>query len=131
MLGKQTMRASAEGVRVAEENPKSELARLRKRQRQARQDEVYGGFSKSERAEYDSRAERINELELQLQTLASADKGAAEQRGEWNKKSETDTPQSEGRQPYRTREQDSTNASTDSLKTVTTKKKPNPEGSRE
>ena len=64
------------------ESPKSELARLRKRQRQARQDEVYGGFSKSERAEYDSRAERINELDAQLQTLASADKAAAEQRGE-------------------------------------------------
>ena len=98
MLGKQTMRASAEGVRVAEENPKSELARLRKKQLQAQQDEVYGGFSKSKRAEYYSRAERINELELQLQTLASADKGAAKHRGEWNKKSETDTPQS-GRSP--------------------------------
>lgn len=113
------------------ESPKSELARLRKRQRQARQDEVYGGFSKSERAEYDSRAERINELDAQLQTLASADKAAAEQRGEWNKKSETDMPQSEGRQPYRTREQDSTDAFTDFSKTDRTKKKPNPEGNRE
>jgi hypothetical protein len=113
------------------ESPKSELARLRKRQRQARQDEVYGGFSKSERAEYDSRAERINELDAQLQTLASADKAAAEQRGEWNKKSETDMPQSEGRQPYRTREQDSTDAFTDFSKTDRTKRKPNPEGNRE
>jgi hypothetical protein len=113
------------------ESPKSELVRLRKRQRQARQDEVYGGFSKSERAEYDSRAERINELDAQLQTLASADKAAAEQRGEWNKKSETDMPQSEGRQPYRTREQDSTDAFTDFSKTDRTKKKPNPEGNRE
>ena len=113
------------------ESPKSELARLRKRQLQARQDEVYGGLSESERAEYDTRGERIKELDAELQTLASADTAAAEQRGEWNKKSETDTPQSEGRQPYRTREQDSTNASTDSLKTVRTKRKPNPEGSRE
>jgi hypothetical protein len=113
------------------ESPKSELARLRKRQRQAREDEVYGGFSKSERAEYDSRAERINELDAQLQTLASADKAAAEQRGEWNKKSETDIPQSEGRQPYRTREQDLTDAFTDFSKTDRTKKKPNPEGNRE
>jgi hypothetical protein len=43
---------------------------------------VYGGFSKSEQAEYDSRAERIHELDAQLQTPASADKAAAEQRGE-------------------------------------------------
>ena len=113
---------------MALENPQSELARLRKRQRQARQDEVFGGFSKSERAEYDRRAERINELDAQLQTLASADKAAAEQRGEWNKKSETDTPQSEGRQPYRMREQGSTNASTDSLRTGRTQKKGKPEG---
>jgi hypothetical protein len=39
------------------------------------------------------------------------------QRRRWNKEAETDTPQSEARQPYRTREQDSTNAFTDSLKT--------------
>jgi hypothetical protein len=131
MLGKQTMRASAEGVRVAEKNPKSELARLRKKQRQAQQDEVYGGFSESERAEYDSRAERINELGAQLHTVTSTDEAAAQQRHEWNKKWGTDTPQSEDRQPYRTREQDSTNPSTDSLETVQTKKKPNPEGNRE
>jgi hypothetical protein len=115
---------------VAEKNTASELARLRKKQQQAQQEEVYGGFSKSERAEYDSRAERINELETQLQTVTS-DEAAAEQRHEWNKKSETDTPPTEGRQPNRTREQNSTNASTDSLKTVQTKKKPNPEGNRE
>jgi hypothetical protein len=47
--------------------------------------------------------------------FSSRPPSAAEQRGEWNKKSETDTPQSEGRQLYCTREQDSTNASTDSL----------------
>jgi hypothetical protein len=82
-------------------------------------------------AEYDSRAERINKLDAQLQTLASADKAAAEQRGEWNRKSETDMPQSEGRQPYRTREQDSTDAFTDFSKTDRTKKKPKPEGNRE
>jgi hypothetical protein len=38
--------------------------------------------------------------------------------------SQTDTPQSEGRQPYRTREQDSTNASTDSLKRDAPNKNP-------
>ena len=47
--------------------------------------------------------------------FSSRPPSAAEQRGEWNKKSETDTPQSEGRQLYCTREQDSTNASTDFL----------------
>src|SRR5580692_7936451 len=102
---------------VAEENPKAELAQLLKQQRQARQDEVYGGFSKSERVEYDSRAARIRELDTQLLTMTSADEAAAEQRREWNKKSEEDTSQTEVRQPYRTREKDSTNAFTDSLKT--------------
>jgi hypothetical protein len=116
---------------VAEENPRSELARLREEQRQARQDEVYGGFSESERAEYDTRAERIFELDAQLMTMTSADEAAAEQRRDWNKKSETDTPQSEGRQPYGTRELDSTNAFTDSLKTSRTEKKPNPDDGRE
>jgi len=78
---------------VALENPKTELARLREEQRQAGQDEVYGGFSKSERAAYDTRAERIRELDAQLLT-----------RRERNRKSETDTPQSQGRQPYSSRE---------------------------
>ena len=95
---------------------------------QARQDEVYGGFSESERAEFDSRAKRIKELETQLKTLTSADEVAAEQRREWNKKPETDTPQSEARQPYRNREKDSTNAFTDSLKSGRTEQKHNPEG---
>ena len=114
---------------MAVENPKSELARLREEQRQARQDEVYGGFSKSERAEYDTRAQRIHELDSQLLTMTSADEAASEQRREWNKKAETDTAQSEGRQPYRNREADSTNVATDSLKTVRTQQKRKPEGS--
>jgi hypothetical protein len=115
---------------VAEENPKSELTRLLKQQRQARQDEVFGGLSDAEQAEYDSRTRRIRELDSQ-QTVTSADEAAAEQRREQNKKSETDTPQSEARQTDHTREQDSTNALTDSLKTVRNKKKPNLEGNRE
>jgi Skp family chaperone for outer membrane proteins len=117
---------SAQVLAVAVENPKSELARLLKEQRQARQDEVYGGFSKSERAEYDTREERIHELDTQLLTMTSADEAASEQRREWNRTSETDTPQSEGRQPYRNREQDSTNAFTDSLKTGRTKQTHHP-----
>jgi hypothetical protein len=36
---------------------------------------------------------------------------------EWNKESETDTPQSEVRQPYRSREKDSTTPFIDSLET--------------
>jgi hypothetical protein len=112
---------------VAEENPKSELARLRKQQRQAQQDEVYGGFSQSERVEYGRRAQRIHELGVQLQTLVFSEQAATKQRREWNKKSETDTPQSEGRQPYRTREEDSPNAFTDSLKKGRAKHKSNVE----
>ncbi len=131
VFGKQTMPASAEGVRVAEENPMSELARLRKQQHKTRQNEVYGGLSQDERAEYDSTTKRIDELTKQLEAIASSDKAQAEQRREWNKESETDAPQSEARQPHRPREQDSTNAFTDSLKTVRTKKKPNPERNRE
>jgi hypothetical protein len=68
---------------VAVENLKSELAALLKEQRQARQDEVYGGFSKSERAEYDARAQRIHELDARLLTMTSADEAASEQRREW------------------------------------------------
>jgi hypothetical protein len=113
---------------VAEEKPKTELARLRDEQQQARQNEVYGGFSESERAEYDARGERIHELGTQLQTPTPADQAAAEQRGEWNKKSETDTAQSEGPQPYRNREADSTNVPTDSLKTGRTQQKRKSEG---
>ena len=46
------------------ESPRAELAQLLKEQREARQDEVYGGFPQSELAEYDSRAERIKETRL-------------------------------------------------------------------
>ena len=43
---------------MSDENPRSELIRLRKAQRKAEQDEIYGGFSKVERAEYDDRGKR-------------------------------------------------------------------------
>jgi hypothetical protein len=46
-------------------NPKSELARLRTEQYKTRQDEVFGGLSHAERAEYDSRKERIHDLEIE------------------------------------------------------------------
>jgi hypothetical protein len=50
------------------------------------------------------------------------DSDAAQQRRDWNKQSEPDTPQREARQPYRSREHDSSNAFTDSQKKSTTKK---------
>jgi hypothetical protein len=102
------------------------VTRLRKIQSLARQEEIYGGFSPAERAEYDNRAKRINELDVQLQALAIVDSAATKQRREWNKSSETDTPQSEARQPYRSREKDSTIEFTDSLKTETPEQIRNP-----
>ena len=99
---------------MAEETPQSEVTRLRKAQGLARQHEVYGGFSSSERIEYDKRAKRIKELEAQLETEAVADNATALRRRDWNLMAETDTPQSEVRQPYRSREKDSTNAHSNS-----------------
>ena len=95
---------------MEDETPHSELIQLLKAQNRARQNEVFGGLSKQERDEYDCRGMRIHELDAQLDTIAAADTVAAEQRREWNKESETDTPRGESRQPYRTREQYSTNA---------------------
>ena len=50
---------------VKDENPKAELARLRTEQDKTRQDEVFGGLSHAERAAYDSREERIHDLEIE------------------------------------------------------------------
>jgi hypothetical protein len=76
----------------------SELTRLRKQQAKARQDEVFGGLSRAERAEYDARANRIHdvETELELHTRpaepgSSSDRLAAAQRREWEK-SQQQTP---------------------------------------
>jgi hypothetical protein len=101
--------------------------RLRKAQSKAQQNETYGGLSKQERSEYNGRADRIHELNTQIQLSVEANRHGAEQRRDWNKASETDTTQSEARQPYRTREHDSTKAFTDSLKTRRTNQKHNPE----
>jgi hypothetical protein len=49
---------------MAKENPESELTRLRKEQNKTQQDEVFGGLSPAERAEYNGKAKRINELEI-------------------------------------------------------------------
>jgi hypothetical protein len=48
---------------MEDETPHDELVRLRKAQIKARQNEVYGGLSHAEQAEYNSRAARIRELE--------------------------------------------------------------------
>jgi hypothetical protein len=111
---------------VAEEKFQSELARLRIQQSKARGDEVFGGFSKTEKREYDARATRIHDLETQLHVAPDAFvRGAANQRRQWNKTSETDTPQSAAHQSYRSREQDSSEAFAESL----TKRKRSRQGS--
>jgi DNA replication initiation complex subunit (GINS family) len=99
-----------------------ELARLLEQKRKVRHEEVFGGFTQSERAAYDTLSNRIRDLEnevLEARQMASA---AASQRGDWNKRSETDTPQSNARQPYRGRERDSSKTFTDSQKKSTNMK---------
>jgi hypothetical protein len=48
---------------MEDETPQNELVRLRKEQSETRQNEVYGGLSPTEMAEYDSKADRIHKLE--------------------------------------------------------------------
>jgi hypothetical protein len=59
---------------MAEEKPQSELTRLRQEQNKARRDEVFGGLSAAEQAEYNGKADRIRELENYLQKSAFAKK---------------------------------------------------------
>jgi hypothetical protein len=96
---------------MANQSLQSELTRLRKQQAKARQDEVFGGFSRAERAEYDARANRIHDVETELELYtkpaergSSSDILAVGHRREREKKSETDTPQSKAHPPYRSRE---------------------------
>ena len=104
---------------MEEETPHFELSRLRKEQSKARQNEVFGGLSPAERADYNRNAKRIDELEIDLRASAAANNSKsgtkAEQKSQWTKESETDTPQSEAHQPYRSREKapidDDTNSS--------------------
>jgi hypothetical protein len=88
------------------ETPRAEVLRLVKELRKARQDEIFGGLSLSERADYDRKANRISELEVLLETtsLSLFSEPDPENSGAWNKMSETDTPQFLARQPYRDRE---------------------------
>ena len=102
---------------VATEKPESELKRLIREQDKTEQDEVFGGLLPAARAAYNRKAKRINELEIQLSSSAFAEKNLqsakAEQKRQWNKKSETDTPQSKSHQRYRSREEDSKSAAAD------------------
>jgi hypothetical protein len=58
---------------MAKEKPEFELTRLRKEQSTTREDEVFGGLSKAEWAEYDGKTERIYELESEIQAMAVAE----------------------------------------------------------
>jgi len=105
---------------VAKEKPESELKRLRTEQEKTRQDEVFGGLSPAERVAYDKKTKRINELVIELAAIAHARKSTqrekADQVRQWNREPETDTPQRDARQPYRSREQGSADCSKDSTK---------------
>jgi hypothetical protein len=59
---------------MTEENPQSELTRLRKEQNKARDDEVFGGLSPAELVVYNGKAKRIHELENYFQASAFANK---------------------------------------------------------
>jgi hypothetical protein len=82
---------------MAKEKPESELTRLRKEQNKTQQDEVFGGLSPAERAEYNGKAQRINELEIALTTSAGAKKSSQSAKAE----SQIDIPQAEAHQSYR------------------------------
>lgn len=94
------------------EQPEAELARLKKEQEKARKDEIFGGLSVSERQEYDARHRRIKAL--QASVIELSDVGDARQQFAWAQTSETDTHQREAHQSYRSGEQDSSEAYTDS-----------------
>jgi hypothetical protein len=84
-----------------------EVLRLLKEQHTARQDEVFGGLCPAERAEYNRKAKRINDLEIELgqdQVRTVISDAAAQLSSGWRKTSETDTHQADARQPYRDRE---------------------------
>lgn len=88
----------------------SELIRLRKEQTKTREEEVFGGLLPAERAQYDQKAQRINELEIELRNSGvfekSIERGAErKQRSQWNEEAERDAHQSEAHQPYRSREE--------------------------
>jgi hypothetical protein len=58
---------------MATEKRESELKRLRREQSKTRHDEVYGGLSPAEQAEYNRKSDRIHELEGEIQASAIAE----------------------------------------------------------
>jgi hypothetical protein len=112
---------------MAKEKSESELKRLRTEQNKTRQDEVFGGLSPAERAEYEGKSERIHELESEIQASAVAEKRSqsakAEQKRQWNKEPETDTPQAEAHQPTAAEKKIRRTALTDSRKATGKAKK--------
>jgi hypothetical protein len=73
----------------------SEVTRLRAQQLKARNAEGFGGLSSEERTAYNTRANRIRELDELLEKNVVADQASAEQRRELDEQPESDTPQSE------------------------------------
>jgi hypothetical protein len=83
------------------ESPQAEVLRLLKELNKARQDEIFGGLSAAERVDYNKKAARIGDI-----FRSRSAEAAARQSDGWGQTSETDTPQSKARQPYRDREKD-------------------------
>jgi hypothetical protein len=103
------------------ETPQTEIMRLLREQIQSREDEVFGGLSRAERADYNRKDARINHLEILLQAQATAQKSvgpdASDRRRKsikWAAKPEEDIPQENARQPYRSRESRSSGKTTKS-----------------
>lgn len=90
---------------MAKEAPESELKRLQAEQVKRRRDEVFGGLLPKERAEYDRKTERIDQLVRELAASTGVRSAKAEQEKQWNKEPETDISKTRARQPYRSREQ--------------------------
>ena len=115
-----------------EQSDRRGIKHLLDEQRKARRDEVFGGFTAGERRAYEARRSRIHDLTEEILEVrrkeAEANLTAAKQRHDWNEQAQTDTSQNEARQPYRSRESDSSRAFTDSQKRSRTKKK-NPDQS--
>jgi hypothetical protein len=59
------------------EKRESELKRLRAEQYKTLQDEVFGGLSPAEQAEYNRKSERIHELESKIQNTHSPSLGSS------------------------------------------------------
>ncbi|MGB8581748.1 MAG: hypothetical protein WCD47_13065 [Candidatus Sulfotelmatobacter sp.] len=98
------------------ETPRAEVLRLLKELRKTRHDEIFGGLSLSERADYDKKSNRISELELLLETtsLSLFSGPDPDNSRAWDKMSETDAPQFLARQPYRDWEKDSRDSQAES-----------------